>query len=253
MNYKIIIEYDGSPYHGWQVQNDRKTVQAELERALSKVLNQAVKVIGSGRTDAGVHAMGQAANFHADTRLACDAVKKGANSLMKGPVIIRELTRADENFHARYDAVSKEYHYYILNRDPPCAIGRNYVWHVRNTLDITRMQKCCDLIVGKHDFKSFEGTGSPRSTTVRQMFSATVRIKENAADTIVFQFRADGFLRFMVRNLVGTLVLAGLSKIDLKEFKTILAAKQRKNAGPTAPAHGLFLMRVDYGGPPGRT
>ncbi|MCK5542070.1 MAG: tRNA pseudouridine(38-40) synthase TruA [Desulfobacterales bacterium] len=252
-NFKIVVEYDGRKYSGWQIQKDRITIQSELEKALSIILNQNIKVFGSGRTDAGVHAYGQVANFIANTELSCEIIKKGVNSIIKGSVVIRKCDIVHEDFHARHDAVSKEYHYHILNRDDPCAIQRHYMWHVKKKLDLKQMQECCKIIKGKHDFKSFEGSGSPKYTTIREIFSAEFFMEANHnnhdndnIDRIIFKISANGFLKFMVRNLIGTIVLAGLLKIDTQQFKDILNAKDRNLAGPTAPAHGLFLMNVKY-------
>ncbi|SMC49516.1 tRNA pseudouridine38-40 synthase [Desulfocicer vacuolatum DSM 3385] len=246
-NFKITIEYDGTPYAGWQIQPRQSTIQGEIEKVLSIILNQPVTLTGSGRTDAGVHAMGQTANFHAATSMTCPPLKRGMNSMLKGPIVIREIEEVPDHFHARYHAISKEYHYHILNRPEPCAVGRNYRWHIPLPLDVTAMNHCCSLIRGEHDFKSFEGAGSPRSHTVRHIYDAVVEPLENQnMERLVFKVKGNGFLRFMVRNIVGTLVQAGLSKLTPKEFHTILLARDRQRAAATAPARGLFLMRVDY-------
>ena len=247
-NFKIVIEYDGREYSGWQIQKNRITIQSELEKAISIILNQKIKVIGSGRTDAGVHAYGQVANFIAYTDLPCETIKKGVNSIIKGPIVIKKCDIIHQGFHARYNAVSKEYHYHILNRPDPCAIQRDYMWHIKKKLDVKPMEECCSIIKGKHDFKSFEGSGSPKKSTIREIFSAGFAIDTNSTktDKIVFKISANGFLKFMVRNIIGTIVLTGLLKIDTTEFKNILEAKDRNLAGPTAPPHGLFLMNVKY-------
>ncbi|MBW2654544.1 MAG: tRNA pseudouridine(38-40) synthase TruA [Deltaproteobacteria bacterium] len=243
-NFKIIIEYDGTEFFGWQRQKDKKSVQGEIEKALSKILNQSIKSSGSGRTDAGVHAFGQVANFHADTTILPLNLKKGANSLIKHSIVIRECCIVDDDFHARYTAVSKEYHYVILNREDPCAINRFYQWHIRHPLDIEAMNRCCQEVTGIFDFKSFENTGSPRSSTIREIFFSNISPLDN--DRLVFKICANGFLKYMVRNLISTIVLAGLNKISLDAFIKILKAKDRTTAGPTAPAHGLFLKKVNY-------
>ncbi len=243
-NFKIIVEYDGTNFFGWQRQNDKKTIQGEIEKALRMILNQDIKISGSGRTDAGVHAFGQVATFKADTGIPPQNIKKGVNSLIKQPIVIRDCHIMEDAFHARYNAVSKEYHYFILNREDPCAIGRSYQWHIRHPLDIEVMNQCCNEITGVFDFKSFENTGSPRSSTVREIFFSHVSSLDN--NRLVFKICASGFLRYMVRNLIGTIVLAGLNKITVPEFKKILEAKDRTKAGPTAPAHGLFLKKVNY-------
>lgn len=242
--YKLVIEYDGAPFHGWQRQKDKPTVQGEIEKTLSTMLNQPVTIAGSGRTDAGVHACAQVASFTADTLLLPKRIKKGLNRMIKSPIVIHHCSFAPDDFHAQYSAVSKEYHYMILNREDPCAINRGYVWHIRHPLDADKMNTCCKEIIGLHDFKSFENTGSPRSTTIREVFSCGVEPQEK--DHLVFKIKANGFLKYMVRNLVGTMVQVGLHITTPAEFKAVLTAKDRKKAGATAPAHGLFLKQVNY-------
>lgn len=243
-NFKLIIEYDGTLFFGWQRQKDKKTIQGEIEKALSIILNQEVNISGSGRTDAGVHAFGQVANFHAKTRLAPHDIKRGINSLIKDPIVIRDCSRVPDEFHAQYHAVSKEYHYFLLNREDPCAIGRSYQWHIRHPLDIDTMNDCCQAITGIYDFKSFENTGSPRSSTIREVFYSSINPLPDHC--LVFKINASGFLKYMVRNLIGTLVYAGLNKITLDEFIHVRDAKDRTLAAATAPAHGLFLKKVNY-------
>lgn len=169
-NFKIVVEYDGTNFFGWQKQKDTKTIQGEIEKILRVILNQEIKIIASGRTDAGVHAFGQVANFHADTTMLPQDLKKGVNSLIKQPIVIRECTIVEDDFHARYNAVSKEYHYFILNRQDPCAIDRMYQWHIQHPLDMDTMSLCCQAITGIYDFKSFENTGSLRSSSIREIF-----------------------------------------------------------------------------------
>lgn len=243
-NFKLIIEYDGSSFFGWQKQKNQITIQGEIEHALARMLCQNIKIYGSGRTDAGVHATGQVANFHALTNIdSCD-IKKGLNGLIKQPIVIRECSLVDTSFHAQYHAVSKEYHYHILNREDPCAIGRQYQWHIRKKLDVTIMNQCCEYIIGEFDFKSFENTGSPKSSSIRKVFHAVFNTPET--DRIVFSIRASGFLKYMVRNIVGTLIEVGLHKITINDFMRVFQACDRTKAAPTAPAHGLFLYRVNY-------
>lgn len=242
-NFKIVIEYDGTNFFGWQRQKNQKSVQGELEKALSKILNQDVKIAGSGRTDAGVHAFGQVASFNANTDILPENIKKGVNSLIKQPVVIRQCCIMENDFHARYSAVSKEYHYFILNRKDPSAIERLYQWHIRKPLDIETMQICCKAITGVFDFKSFENSGSPRSSTVREIYFFNLSLDD---ERLVFKICANGFLRYMVRNLIGTIVLAGLNKISIDQFKAIVEVKDRTKAGTTAPPQGLFLKKVNY-------
>ena len=242
--FKITVEYDGSGFSGWQRQDDRPTIQGELEAVLSRILNQDIRIHGSGRTDAGVHALGQVAHFKADTRLCPGQILKGVNSLMHHPIVLSDCAKAPEDFHAQYQARSKEYRYYILNRPTPKAVGRSYCWHVNRPLDTDAMNRCASCLVGIHDFKAFENTGSPRSSTVREIFHAGWTRKEDGM--LVFSIAASGFLKNMVRNIVGTLKDAGLGKIDFLSFERILAGRDRGLAGATAPAKGLFLHRVRY-------
>ncbi|MBA3018876.1 MAG: tRNA pseudouridine(38-40) synthase TruA [Proteobacteria bacterium] len=243
-NFKITIEYDGSSYHGWQRQKNLSTIQGEIEKALMKMTGNKVSLTGSGRTDAGVHAFGQAANFNCNTALLPETFYKGLNSLLPDDIVIKECKEVDEKFHARYDAKSKIYSYRILNCHTPAAIGRQYVWFIRKKLDSNAMRSSISHIIGLHDFKAFEGTGSPRSHTTRNILNATIEQKDISC--LYFEIEADGFLKHMVRNIVGTLVDVGLGKITPDDFKQILISKNRNKAGATAPPHGLFLMHVKY-------
>jgi len=243
-NYRLIIEYDGSNFHGWQKQKDDRTVQGEIEKALSVMTGKKIVINGSGRTDAGVHAQGQVANFMSNSTLSPETFQKGLNSLLPDDVVILGCHQVDAQFHARYDVKRKIYHYHILNRIIPSAITRHYVWFIRRQLDVKAMNEAARHLVGSHDFKSFEGTGSPRSSTIRNVFRAEMRQVDAA--NIVFEIEADGFLRFMVRNIVGTLVDVGHAKLTPDDVNNILHSKNRNLAGPTAPPQGLFLVRVEY-------
>ncbi len=243
-NFKLIIEYDGTRFFGWQRQTDKPTIQGEIEKILSRILNQEIKIHGSGRTDAGVHARAQVAHFHAQTNILPQALQKAINSMMKQPIVVHGCFHVQHDFHAQYQVRSKEYRYYILNRAHPCAIGRDYIWHVPRHLDVAVMNRCCEYLMGKHDFKAFENTGSPRSSTVREVFSASW--SSEPEDRLVFKISASGFLKNMVRNIVGTLKDAGEGKISPDAFENILASCERPLAGATAPARGLFLHEVSY-------
>ena len=243
-NFKITIEYDGSPYHGWQRQTSDRTIQGEIEKALMTMTEEKVALIGSGRTDAGVHAFGQVANFHYDKALSPGNFQKGLNSLLPEDIVITACKQVPEKFHARYDVKSKIYHYRILNRNLPAAIFRQYAWHIRKRLDLDAMVGSLRYIIGTHDFKAFEGTGSPRANAIRSVTHADlVKIEDGY---LVFKIEGNGFLRFMVRNIVGTLVDVGIGKNTPLDFNRILISKDRNLAGITAPAHGLFLMQVNY-------
>jgi len=243
-DFKLIIEYDGTNYSGWQRQAQEPTVQAEIERALAFMTRSTVSLIGAGRTDAGVHALGQVASFRCDTRLDAEAILKGLNSLLPRDIAIRDCRRAPEGFHARFDAKSKIYHYRILNRDTRAAVGRDYAWFIHRPLDLAAMRRAAAVLVGRHDFKAFESTGSPRAHTLRQV--ETADWMEVEGQRLIFQIEADGFLRCMVRNIVGTLVAVGLGKLAPGDVQAIMDARDRKRAGATAPARGLFLMEVKY-------
>lgn len=243
-NYKITIEYDGTTFYGWQRQKNQISIQEEIEKALSKILNQEIKINGSGRTDAGVHAYGQVANFYADTKILPKNLKKGFNSFVKLPIVIKDCHAVSQKFHARYSAISKEYHYVIYNHVDPCAINTLYQWHVRPKLDILSMNQCCKAIIGVFDFKSFENSGSPRSSTTREIFICQINRLDH--QRLIFKICANGFLKYMVRNLIGTILLVGLNKLTHEQFMKILHENDRTKAGTTAPPHGLFLKQVNY-------
>jgi tRNA pseudouridine38-40 synthase len=243
-NFKLVIEYDGGQYHGWQRQKNDLSIQGEIEKALEKMTAKGVTVIGSGRTDSGVHAKGQVANFECETRLKPEALMNGLNSLLAEDIKIKVCEQVDASFHARYDAKSKIYHYRILNRPTPAAIGRQYQWFIRKALNREAMRAAIAHIIGRHDFKAFEGSGSPRQSSSRHVHSAD--LVEHESGLLLFHIEADGFLRYMVRNIVGTLVDVGLEKLTPRDFKRILDCKDRSQASATAPAQGLTLVKVNY-------
>jgi tRNA pseudouridine38-40 synthase len=244
-NFKLVIEYDGTAYQGWQRQNKGPTIQGKIEAALATMTRNAVAVIGSGRTDAGVHALNQVASFRADTRLTPEIFKRGLNSLLPPDIVIRDCAVVDDAFHARYSARSKVYQYRILNRSTPAALFRQYAWHIKKPLDLHAMSEAIPCLKGEHDFSAFEASGSPRSDAVRTVIDANLAGKD-ADGYVVFNIEANGFLRHMVRNVVGTIVDVGLGKLSPEGFEDILIARDRKKAGITAPAHGLVLKEVKY-------
>jgi len=243
-NIRLTVEYDGTAYNGWQRQKNGRTIQGEIENALLAMTGLNITLTGSGRTDAGVHALGQVANFICDTRLEPEAFFNGLNSLLPVDIVIKECEQVHEKFHSRYDAIRKVYNYRILNRKCPAAVGRDYALHIRKPLLLDAMEAAASCIAGTHDFKALEGTGSPRNSTVRTVFRSEIHKKNE--DLIIFEIEADGFLRFMVRNIVGTLICAGLGKISSGDINKILESRDRSKACATAPAHGLFLMEVKY-------
>lgn len=243
-NFKLTIEYDGTAYCGWQRQAGDATIQEAIETALAAMVNHPVTLIGAGRTDAGVHALGQVAHFKTDTRLTAEVFFKGLNSLLPGDIVIRACQMVPDSFHARYSARGKHYRYRIRHRTLPAAIGRHYAWHVRRPLDLVAMAQAAAALCGPHDFKSFEGAGSPRRSTVRTVFHCAVNPRED--DLLHLDIQGDGFLRHMVRNIAGTLVEIGSGRRAADDVPAILAARDRHRAGITAPARGLFLVGVDY-------
>jgi len=243
-NFKIAIEYDGTHFHGWQRQKKERSVQGEIEKALETITTNKITLAGSGRTDAGVHALGQVAHFKCTTKLSPETLMKGLNSLLPNDIVILSCEQADNDFHARFNTKSKVYNYRILNQPLPSAIYRKYVWHIAKKLDVETMRKAIVYIKGEHDFSAFEGAGSPRSHSIRNMMKAEIKSDKNGC--VIIELEANGFLKFMVRNIVGTLVDVGLGKLPPEGFYEILILKNRNLASPTAPPQGLFLIQVKY-------
>lgn len=240
----MTVEYDGTDFHGWQRQARERTVQGELEAALATLTGGPVSVAGSGRTDAGVHALGQVASFRCVTRLPAETIRNALDGLTGDDLVVHEVREAKPDFHARFSARGKTYAYRLLNRERPSALERRFRWWIKRPLDLGAMSEALAHFRGRHDFRSFEGAGSPRSHTVREIRTAEIRTAETGRPEIVLS--ADGFLRYMVRNIVGTLVAVGLGKTSPDAVPEILASRDRSRAAATAPAHGLILLRVDY-------
>ena len=243
-NIKLVVEYDGSGYHGWQRQAGSLSIQEAIESRLGIMLGSRVAIHASGRTDAGVHAKGQVVNFRTRTNLKADEILKGLNSLLPGDIVVIRGEEVDESFHARFSAVSKVYEYHILNRAVPSALLRNYAWHVRSPLALAPMEECLKRICGRNDFSAFMASGSPASSTERNMLRAT--LERPLPDRLKFTYEANGFLRRMVRNLTGTIVEVGKAKRTVDDFERVIRSADRKQAGMTAPGHGLYLVSVNY-------
>jgi len=241
---KLIIEYDGSNYLGWQVQPNGQTIQGVIQDRLKRLTGEPLQLIGSGRTDAGVHALGQVAHFKTESRMDASTFQRALNSLLPEGIVIRRAEEVEADFHARRSAKSKIYEYRILNRVTPPAVDRQYVWHVPQKLNLDEMKKATRNLVGEHDFSAFRSVGSPTRSSVRNILRADW--KRGKRSVLRFEIEATGFLKQMVRAIVGTLVEVGRGKISAQEFKRILDSKDRKEAGPTAPAQGLFLKEVRY-------
>jgi len=243
-NVRLILAYDGSAYHGWQRQRSGVTIQGVIEEKLQMIVGDPVKVIAAGRTDAGVHAVKQVCNFITRSSIGPEAVKRALNSLLPDDILVRDAKYAPLEFHARYNAGSKTYEYRILNREDPDVFLRNYLWHIRQPLNTKEMAKCLSLIVGTHDFSAFRSSGSGNINPVRSLSSAKLQGPQDGL--LRFILEADGFLRHMVRNIVGTVRDAGLGKMGSDRFKEILESRDRQSAGFKAPPQGLFLMEVRY-------
>ncbi len=240
---KLTIEYDGTQYHGWQVQPNGITIQEVLEKKIEMMTRQSVRLIGSGRTDAGVHALGQVAHFQTDSAIPVEGFRRGLNSLLPPDITIISAEEADSRFHAQYGAQRKTYLYLILNRENPSALYRNFAWHIPGSLSMASMEEASACLVGKKDFTSFQGANTDTEDPVREVFRAAWSRKK---DFLRFQIEADGFLKHMVRNVVGTLVDVGKGKISPQDYGRILDSRDRRQAGMTAPARGLYLVEVAY-------
>jgi len=243
-NIKLVLEYDGASYHGWQRQAGALSIQEVIETRLGVMLGHRVGVYASGRTDAGVHAKGQVVNFHTLTSLTPDEILKGLNSLLPDDIVVLMAEEVDESFHARFSAVSKVYEYHILNRPVASALMRNYAWHIRRPLALAPMEECLKRIRGPNDFSAFMASGSRTSSTERNMLRAV--LERPWPDELKFTFEANGFLRRMVRNLIGTIVEVGKGHRTADDFERIIRSGDRKRAGMTAPGHGLYLVSVNY-------
>ncbi len=241
---KLTIEYDGTEYLGWQSQPDGKTIQGVLEETLKQITGEKVHVIGSGRTDAGVHALAQVAHFKTESPIDLNSLQRALNSLLPKDVLIKRAEEVDRDFHAQKKARSKVYEYRILNQPLRSVFHRQYSWHIPQKLDEEAMSKAALFLIGEHDFSSFRSSGTPTKTPVRTVFRA--EWKKDRGGILRFEIEANGFLKQMVRTIVGTLVEVGKGRISPEDFKEILHSKDRKRAGPTAPPHGLFLKEVKY-------
>lgn len=246
MRYLITFSYDGTNYSGYQKQPNAMTVQGVLENVLTKInSNKQVFVSASGRTDAHVHALGQRAHFNLDVSIMPMALKKALNSLLPGDIYVKNVEEVTDTFHARYDVKQKEY-MYIINVGEYNPIERNYVYQYNKDLDIGAMKEAISYFIGEHDFRSFTKVDDEKDDYVREIYQATISLDENNKNHIVIHFVGTGFLRYMVRNMVGTLIEVGEGKRDAKCISEILNFKDRTKAGKTAPAEGLYLKNVFY-------
>jgi tRNA pseudouridine38-40 synthase len=244
-NIKLIVEYDGTAYCGWQRQRNGLSIQQLLEESIGRMTGKESRVIGSGRTDAGVHALGQVAHFHTDSLFGERNFLMGINSLLPADITVREVREVDLSFHARFDVKSKVYLYRICNRPVRPALERHRAWFIWHPLDIERIERALDLFLGRHDFSSLCSTHTDSPDHARTILD--IGVMEDDSGMINISLEADGFLRYMVRNIVGALVDVGRGKFSRGDVAGILAAKDRRKAGLTAPPQGLFLKEVKYG------
>ena len=241
-NIKITIQYNGKNYCGWQKQNNSPGIQGTIEKAIFDITREEVKITGSGRTDAGVHALGQVANFKINSQIPVDRIPNALNAKLPKDISIVKAEEVDEDFHSRYSAKKKTYRYQVYNSLYRSPIYADISYPVKYDLDIDKMKKEAKSLIGTYDFKGFMSSGSSVIDTVRTIYNIEVSKSE---DLIIIEIEGNGFLYNMVRIIAGTLVDIGRGRIAEK-MSTIIESKSRSMAGHTAPAHGLFLKKVDY-------
>ena len=243
-NIKLTIEYDGKNFAGWQTQPDKVSIQSEIEKAIFAVTGEAVELIASGRTDAGVHALGQVANFHTNSSIDIDKIPYAINSKLPKSIVILKAEEVEERFHSRYNCKLKTYRYIVNNNEFPSALNRYREYHMPYKLDYEAMEKAIKCFEGEHDFKGFKSSGgNAKKTTVRTLTKCTIK-KEN--ERIIIELTGNGFLYNMVRIISGTIVDVGLGKIKAEDIPEIIKSGIRTNAGKTLPPHGLYLVSVEY-------
>lgn len=242
-NVLLTLEYDGTGFSGWQVQPGRRTVQAVVEEALSTVLGHAVRVHGSGRTDAGVHALGQTASFTTPSRRRCDLLARSLNGVLPPDVSVVAARDVASDLHARYSALSKTYRYTMLLRPSRSPLLWKRALHVPYTLDLAAMEAALGVLQGRHDFSAFRTAGSSAGDPVRTVSRAQIH---RDGDLVHIELTADGFLRGMVRAIVGTLLQIGRGKRPVEDMEAVLSSGDRRKAGPAARPHGLYLVCVEY-------
>lgn len=240
---KLVLEYDGTNYAGWQVQPQQDTIQGRLEGALETVTGREVRVVGSGRTDAGVHAIGQVAHFCAESSMTVEEFQRALNGILPRDISIREVSEEGESFHARYSAKRKLYRYVILQADTRSAFSHRYAWDTGYALDVPAMGRAALHLLGTHDFSAFQAASCTAKNPAKTLYRLEVHKR---GDDVIFLIEADGFLKHMARTIVGTLVEVGRGYFRPEDVKQILEGRDRSRAGPTAPPQGLFLLEVTY-------
>ncbi|MCS6926184.1 MAG: tRNA pseudouridine(38-40) synthase TruA [Candidatus Binatia bacterium] len=244
MHLKLTLEYDGTNYHGWQLQRNAVTLQGTIEAVLARLFNEPLRLRVAGRTDAGVHALGQVASFKTTKSVDLPRLHRSLNALLPPDIVVTQVEEVPDSFHPRRDALSRLYCYRIWHRPQPSALWARYAWHVPFPLDLSAMEQAAALLVGEHDFSSFQGADTVAHNPRRTVLHSTVCREDSF---VVYQIEARSFLRHMVRNIVGTLVDVGRGALSVADFAHIFAARDRTRAGVTAPPHGLFLVKVTYG------
>ncbi len=243
-NIKLLIEYEGTRYAGWQIQENLPTIQGTIQEKLRIMTGEEIKLTASSRTDAGVHALGQTANFCTESHIPPRSIQMGINALLPDDIVIKKAEEVPLDFDSRRNTKAKTYRYLILNRSYSSAIYRNFSWHVFQKLDIDAMRKAAGYLIGKKDFTSFRAAECDALHSVREILSFSIEKKDDGF--LEIEVKGTAFLRHMVRIMVGTMVAVGKGKIKPDDFQAIIDAKDRRLAGMTAPPHGLFLKEVEY-------
>lgn len=242
-NIRLTIEYDGKDFNGWQKQPNKLNIQGEIERAIEEITGEKVDLIASGRTDAGVHALAQMANFKTNSNLPVEKYPIALNTKLKKSIRIQKAEEVEEDFHSRYHCKQKTYRYVINNSEQGSSIYRNLEYFVPNKLNVEKMQEAVKYFEGEHDFKAFKASGTSSKSSVRIIYKAKV---EKQGDRIIIELTGNGFLYNMVRIIAGTLVDVGLEKIEPDEIPEIIENGERSRAGKTLPPQGLYLVKVEY-------
>ena len=242
-NIKLTISYDGKDFNGWQKQPTKLNIQGEIERAIEQITGEKVDLIASGRTDAGVHSLGQIANFKTESKLPIEKFPVALNSKLKKSIRIQNAEEVEENFHSRYSCKQKTYRYIINNSKEGSAIYRNLEYHMPIKLDIKSMEKAIKYFEGEHDFKGFKASGTSSKNSVRKIYKAEIK---KDGDRILIELTGSGFLYNMVRIIAGTIVEVGLGKIKPEDIPNIIESKDRTKAGKTLPPYALYLVKVEY-------
>ena len=242
-NIRLTIEYDGKEFNGWQKQPNKLNIQGNLEKVISDLTKEKIEIIGSGRTDAGVHALGQVANFKTNSNIPIEKFAIAINSRIKQSIRIKKAEEVDERFHSRYNCKRKTYRYIINTSETGSAIYRNLEYNIKMQLDVKKMQEAVKFFIGEHDFSAFKSSGTSSKSSVRTIYNAKV---EQDGERIIIELTGNGFLYNMVRIISGTLVEVGLNKIKPEDITKIIESKNRQNAGKTLPPCGLYLVSVEY-------